>query len=127
MNGQPLTPLERVAAAMLYFFQAGADAQAALHETKGRVIIPKPTDEDLERIAEDSPRSKWNGAMSIASELVAEAVSSTERGVLDVVHDVVRTVRKGQDAINRVTGGGARDIRDLQAQQKANEKARGAR
>jgi hypothetical protein len=125
MNGSSLTATERVAAAMLYYFQAGADARAAVEGGGGKVSVPTPTDADLERIAEETGRAKWNSVLGVAAQLVDDAVATTERGVMDVVQDVVRVVKKGQDTINKVTGG-ARDIRDLAKQVQA-DKARSSK
>jgi hypothetical protein len=56
--------------------------------------------------------------LATAERLVEDAVSHTERKPADVIRDVVRTVKKGQDLIESFTGK-PKDIRDLSKQARA--------
>lgn len=115
MSGN-LSASERVAAAMLFYFQAGLDAHAAIKDGARAVSVPSPSLEDLERVIEQTPIARWKSVLPVAEALIDDAVKNAERDPVDVGRDVLNVVRRGQKIVEKLTGGGPKDIRDLASQ-----------
>lgn len=122
MHGNTLSATERLAAALLFYFQAGLDAQEVLVAGARGVSVPSPSEDDLRAVVDATPMARWRSVQPVAEALARDIVKHADRDPVDVARDVVSTVRRGQEFIERITGP-MTDIQKLAAQEAARRKA----
>lgn len=103
-NGNDLSAVEQIAACLLFYFQAGLDAHAALADGARGVSVPSPSMDDLRVVLENAPIARWKSVMPVAEHLATLAGRDVDRNPVDVAHDVARLVRKGQGILEGFTG-----------------------
>lgn len=103
-TGKDLSNAQRLCATLLFYFQAGMDAKAALDSDARAVDVPSPTDDDLRKVRASIPAAMWEGVMEIAEAEVRQIAASEPRDAVTSVRDAVSSIRDFKNKIDGIFG-----------------------